>query len=105
MVEHEKCSGRLKEALDDSGIFYCYIDDFYSGSGKDIKLTAMLTEMKRYLAAHIDLNVTDMMDHLYTSTRAVMSDTEKHQFYQKYVKSLSLVIGDDGTASIQIKGK
>ena len=80
-------------------------DDFYSGSGKDIKLTAMLAEMKRYLAAHIDLNVTDMMDHLYTSTRAVMSDTEKHQFYQKYVKSLSLVIGDDGTASIQIKGK
>lgn len=105
MVEHEKCSGKLKEALDDNGIFYCYIDDFYSGSGKDIKLTAMLTEMKRYLAAHIDLNVTDMMDHLYTSTRAVMSDTEKHQFYQKYVKSLSLVIGDDGTASIQIKGK
>lgn len=105
MVEHEKCSGKLKEALDDSGIFYCYIDDFYSGSGKDIKLTAMLAEMKRYLAAHIDLNVTDMMDHLYTSTRAVMSDTEKHQFYQKYVKSLSLVIGDDGTASIQIKGK
>lgn len=105
MVEHEKCSGRLKEALEKNDIFYCYIDDFYSGMGKDIKLTAMLAEMKRYLADHINLNVTDMMDELFRTTRAVMSDTEKHQFYQKYVKSLSLVIEEDGTVSIQIKGK
>ncbi len=105
MVEHEKCSGKLKEALDDSGIFYCYIDDFYSGMGKDIKLTALLTEMKRYLASHINLNVNQMMDEIYRSTRAVMSETEKHQFYEKYIKSLSLVIDNDGTVSIQIKGK
>lgn len=105
MVEHEKCSGKLKEALEQNDIFYCYIDDFYSGMGKDIKLTVMLAEMKRYLADHINLNVTDMMDELFRTTRAVMSDTEKHQFYQKYVKSLSLVIEEDGTVSIQIKGK
>ncbi len=105
MVEHEKCSGKLKEALDDSGIFYCYIDDFYSGMGKDIKLTALLAEMKRYLAAHIDLNIKQMMEEIYRSTRAVMSETEKHQFYEKYIKSLSLAIDSDGTVSIQIKGK
>lgn len=105
MVEHEKFSGKLREALDDNGIFYCYIDDFYSGMGKDIKLTALLTEMKQYLAAHIDLNVNEMMDEIYRSTRAVMSETEKHQFYEKYIKSLSLNIGNDGTVSIQIKGR
>ena len=95
----------MKEALDDSGIFYCYIDDFYSGMGKDIKLTALLAEMKRYLAAHIDLNIKQMMEEIYRSTRAVMSETEKHQFYEKYIKSLSLTIDSDGTVSIQIKGK
>lgn len=105
MVEHEKCSGKLKEAFETNGIFYCYIDDFYSGTGKDIKLSAMLAEMRQYLNAHLNLNVNAMMDEIYRSTRAVMSETEKHQFYEKYVKSLSLVIGADGTASIQIKGK
>ena len=104
MVEHEKFSGKMREALEDNGIFYCYIDDFYSGAGRDIKWTALLTEMKRYLAAHLDLNVYQMMDEIFLSTRAVLSETEQHQFYEKYVKSLSLAIDGDGNASIRIKG-
>ena len=29
MIEREKCGPDMKEALADSGIFYCYLDDFY----------------------------------------------------------------------------
>lgn len=32
MIEREKCGPDMKEALADSGIFYCYLDDFYSGN-------------------------------------------------------------------------
>ena len=37
MIEREKCGPDMKEALADSGIFYCYLDDFYSGNSEDIK--------------------------------------------------------------------
>lgn len=29
----------MKAALAESGIFYCYLDDFYSGNSEDIKKT------------------------------------------------------------------
>lgn len=32
MVEREKCGPDMKRALVESGIFYCYIDDFYSAN-------------------------------------------------------------------------
>lgn len=105
MVEHEKFSEKLKEAFEESGIFYCYIDDFYSGAGKDLKLNVMLSEMRQYLDDHIDVNINAMMDEVFRSTRAVMSDTERHQFYEKYIKSLSLSIAPNGALSVQIKEK
>jgi hypothetical protein len=40
MIEREKCGPDMKAALAESGIFYCYLDDFYSGNSEDIKKNA-----------------------------------------------------------------
>lgn len=37
MVERESCSPDMKKVLVDRGIFYCYIDDFYSGNAEGLK--------------------------------------------------------------------
>ena len=47
MAEHEKCGPDIRQALSEKGIFYCFIDDFYSGNSQDIKLTALMKEMYR----------------------------------------------------------
>lgn len=49
MIEREKCGPDMKAALAESGIFYCYLDDFYSGNSEDIKKNALFKEMYRWI--------------------------------------------------------
>ncbi len=49
-------------ALAESGIFYCYLDDFYSGNSEDIKKNALFKEMYRWIDNSVHLNVNDMFD-------------------------------------------
>ena len=105
MVEHGKCGPDIKDALTDSGIFYCYLDDFYSGNANDLKLNALVREIYRYLDSSFHLNVNDMMEEAYRATRAEMSDVEKQQFYNKYIKPMHLVIDNEGNVSIELKSK
>ena len=44
MVEHDKCGPDLKAAMINSGITFCYIDDFYSADGgsSDLKQNLLL---------------------------------------------------------------
>lgn len=105
MVEHGKCGPDIKAALASSGIFYCYLDDFYSGNANDLKLNALIREVYRYLDRSFRLNVNDMMEEAYRITRAEMSDAEKQQFFKKYIKPMHLVIDKDGNVSIELKSK
>lgn len=103
MVEHEKCGPDIKAALESSGIFYCYLDDFNSSNSEDIKHSALIREVYHYLNRSFRLNVNDMMEEVYRTTRVKMSDAEKQQFYSKYIKPMHLVIGKDGNVSIELK--
>ncbi len=103
MVEREKCGSDIKDALVRSGIFYCYLDDFYSGNGNDIKIGALLREMYRYIDQVVQLNVNEMMEAAFQSTRIFMSEAEKKQFYNRYIKSMHLEIGENGDVSVKLK--
>lgn len=103
MVEREKCSHAMKLALAESGIFYCYIDDFYSGNADGIKMSALFKEMYRYLDHSIHLNVNDMFAEALRITRLTMTEAEKRQFYDKYIRPMHLVIDSEGNVSIELK--
>lgn len=105
MVEHDKCGPDLKAAMINSGITFCYIDDFYSGNSNDIKLNALIREVYRYMEQAVQLNVHEMMNAAFQSTRVVMSDSEKKQFYNRYIKPMHLVIDNAGNVSIQLQSK
>lgn len=105
MVEHEKCGPDIKATLSNSGIFYCYLDDFYSGNVNDLKINALVREIYHYLDRSFHINVNDMMEEVYRTTRAEMSEAEKKQFFNKYIKSMQLVIDNEGNVSIELKNK
>lgn len=105
MVEHDKCGSDLKAAMINSGITFCYIDDFYSGNSNDIKLNALIREVHRYLEQAVQLNVYEMMNAAFQSTRVTMSEAEKKQFYNRYIKPMHLVIDNAGNVSIQLQSK
>lgn len=103
MVEREKCGPDMKKALVESGIFYCFIDDFYSGNSEDMKMNALFKEMNLYLRKSINLNVNDMFSEVLRITRLPMSTAERRQFYEKHVRNMNLVIDKDGDVTIELK--
>ena len=105
MLEYEKTGPDMKNALFNAGVFYCFIDDFYSGSSNDIKIAALLKEIQDTLTNALQVNIKDIVDAAHNTTRTDMSEAEKAQFYKKYVKPLSIEIDEDGNLSVQLKRK
>lgn len=105
MIERENCGPDLKNALVNAGIFYCYIDDFYSGNAEDIKLGALFKEMYRYIDQTVRLNINEMFSEALRATRIEMSSSERNQFIAKYLKTMQMTIEDNGDVVLQIKRK
>lgn len=105
MIERASCGHDLKHALNNAGIFYCFIDDFYSGNTEDIKHRALFQEMHKYISNVIKLNVNEMFEEALIQTRIEMTEAEKKQFFNKYVKNLELSISAEGNVVIEFKKK
>ena len=104
MVEESKFGHANKAALMDAGIPFCYIDDFCTGNSNQIKVQAMLREVRKSLDNALKLNVKEMLQEAYRATRADMSQAERKQFYDRYIKTMRLVIADDGEVTIALEG-
>jgi hypothetical protein len=100
MVERDKLGVDMRAALKNAGIFYCCIDDFCTGNIDEIKTGALLAEIEPELDNAINLNVNEMLDAAIGKTRIGMTDGERRQFFEKYIKTLRLVIDADGEAHI-----
>lgn len=105
MIERENCGPDLKNALINAGIFYCYIDDFYSGNAEDIKQSALFKEMYRYIDNTVRLNINEMFEEALRSTRIEMSESEKKQFIYRYIRNMSMKIADNGDVVLEFKRK
>lgn len=105
MIERENCGPDLKNAFVNAGIFYCYIDDFYSGNTEGIKHSALFKEMYRYIDNTVRLNINEMFDEALRATRIEMSSAEKKQFISQYIKTMHMTIDDDGDVVLEFKRK
>lgn len=103
MIEHEKCGPDMKAALADAGIFYCYLDDFYSGNSEDIKKKALFQEMYRWIDSTVHLNVNDMFDSALRNTRIEMSPSERKQFFERHIKHMTLQVDESGNVRLELK--
>ncbi len=53
----------------------------------------------------LTLNAYDMLDAALDATRITMDPATKRQFFEKYIKRMSLAIDDKGNVSIQLHHK
>ena len=97
--EGMQSAGRIFGA-GNAGISYCYIDDFCTGNSNDIKVAAVLREVRQKLDQAFHLNVRDILDEACRATRADMTTAEKNQFYDKYIKTMHVDISPNGEATI-----
>lgn len=105
MAEHENLGYNLKEALSNTGIFYCYIDDFYSGNIDDFKQSVLLREMSDYISSKVRLNVKDMFEEALRTSRIDMDDVEKKRFFDQYIKTMKMTIEDSGNVVLSLKNR
>lgn len=104
MAEHEKCGYDIKEAMKNNGIFYCFIDDFYSGESADeLKKSVLLRSVNKYVSDAVTLNLVEMLDTVLDSTGVTMEDDEKQRFYNSYIKKVAMEIADDGKMILRFK--
>ena len=102
LVEEEKCSPAIKKAMLDAGITYCYTDDFCTGNSDEIRIQAVLNEVKRALDTQVQFNIQDILGEAYRQTRANLSTAERRQFYERYIKPMRFAIDKDGNVSVQL---
>ena len=105
MVERDQCGPDLKQALKEAEIYYCYIDDFYSGDGGEMKKGELFKEVSRYIHQMVNLNIYDMMDSVLKTTRVPMDETEKNQFITRYIKPMQLNIDKSGNVLLDFNKK
>lgn len=103
MIERDSCGPDLKHALVNAGIFYCYIDDFYSGNAEDVKHGAIFKAMDEHVAENVKLNVFNMFEEALRITRVEMTESEKKQFIEKYVKTIQMSIEPNGELRLEFK--
>jgi hypothetical protein len=103
LVEHEKCSFDLKSKLMEQGIYYAYLDDFYSANSDRIKIGVLQAEIQAELDKMVAFNMRELMDEKMKRARMFLSDNEKRAFYDKYLRSAKLVLAEDGNVSVEIK--
>lgn len=103
LVEAEKCSPSIKRALYEHGIFFAYLNDFYSGESYQFQIDTILDEVRKYLDQAISGNVNEMMSEAFRIARVRMPQAEQNQFYQKYIQNMYLDIEKDGTMRIRLK--
>ena len=104
MIEHDNCGPDLKRALVSNGIFYCYLDDFYTGNAQEIRYQAIFKEMRMYIEkATARFNIHDMFREALRATRVDMDSAEQRQFFEKYIKTMQMRIDSNGNVLFEFK--
>lgn len=96
MVEYEKVGQDMRRAMEDAGVFYCYIDDFCTGNSDEVRLRAVLTQLQDKIDAQVNLNIRDLMKETIREARADMGTKEEVRFYDRYIRQMKLEIDKEG---------
>ena len=102
MVEYEKVSGSMHQALEDAGIFYCYIDDFCTGNSDEVRMKALLSQMQARIDEQVHFNVRQMLKEVNRATRAEMGTREERQFFDKYIRQMRVSIDQEGNLRLRL---
>ncbi len=93
VVEYEKSSASIINAMKEKDIAYCYMDDFCSSNLEAIQADALLIEIRSYLKEH-SISVKETFQKAITNTRVTMNEKELEQFKKRYLSKMKVVMRD-----------
>ena len=67
-----------------------------------MKRRTLLSQIQDRLDAALDLNVTDLLHQVMYDSMVEMSEKEKQQFFDRYIKTMKVVIDSQGTLKLQL---
>lgn len=102
MAERSKCGIDIQCALENNNTYYCFIDDFCTGNIKNFKNAMLRSALITEVENHVKLDTKKLLEDLYTNLRMDVSDGEKLNFYNKYIKKMTLTLDKDGVMSINV---
>lgn len=100
MVEHEKCGTDIKRAFSEKGIYYCYLDQFYSGDLLAMKENAVRKDFAKSLQ-RFSFSFDELLEQAIISARADLTEGEIASIRSRILKVLRIEL-DNGVASIKI---
>lgn len=100
LLERAKCSEVLKSALTENDVFYCFMDDFYTGN-KELERLVMNQSMQEFFASEVVVNFRSAFEKIVEKARMSLTDAEYEGYYKKLVKSLSVSVNECGVLSVE----
>ncbi len=102
MLEKMKSGQTIRDALEQEGYTYCFIDDFCTAASYTIKTRTIQHAIQTQLDEMVHFNAREMLNNVMKSTWLEMTEKEKENFYDRHLKNMRLVIDKEGNASIQL---
>lgn len=102
MVERDSCGEQMKTTLKEARVFFCYLDDFYNGATTDIKYGVLRKEIRQKLNEALNLNINTLLKDAIQTARADMTEAERRQFIDKYLRRPELVVDAEGNLTITV---
>ncbi len=102
MVEKSKCGGSMKQALQERGIHYCYLDDFYTGASYALKTMALQQYLQDFLDETLHFNAVELLDEAVQNTWVQMTEKERSAFYDRYLRKLRAVVSAEGDVTLEL---
>jgi len=96
LAEREKCSSKFLNALYSEGTPYGFIDRFCAGNCDLFKQKTLVEQLQKRLDSIFKVNLSALLSDVINDNRAVMSETERKQFFGRYVKPMRVSITGDG---------
>ena len=102
MVEQSKCGPDILNAFKDNGTYYCYIDDFSTGNIKGFKNAILRSTLEEKVGSLVNIDTKELVNNIFRELYMEVDEAEKKNFYDRYVKKMTLAIDKDGMMTIKI---
>lgn len=102
MYESTKCGSPIMQAMKAHQIQNCCIDDFYTGNADDLKQKVLKDILKSHFPNIIGMNGMELAKQVYEESKIKYRQNELDHFYNKYIKTLRMVMDKEGRFKIEI---
>lgn len=101
-LERSKCSPATKNALEEAGIPYCTTDSFCTKDTGRVLQRVLSQDVRQTLTETLNINLRAVLERAYQEARVELSEAEKRNFFDRYLRTTRICFAEDGQPLIQM---